>query len=101
MSYLLEETIKRLQEENSELRKRIETLETVVAEVTPELDGMTLLGRIKSLKTKTLELSKEKLVLSVLARQVRKLLVSSSDSEESETNLETAKKLLDEELFKK
>lgn len=101
MSHFLEETVKRLQEENSELRQRIETLESIVAEVTPELDGMTLVGRIKSLKTKTIQLSKEKLVLSVLARQVRKLLVSSTDSKESEANLDTAKKLLDEELFKK
>lgn len=101
MSHFLEETVKRLQEENSELRRRIEALGSIVAEVTPELDGMTLIGRIKSLKTKTIQLSKEKLVLSVLARQVRKLLVSSTDSKESEANLDTAKKLLDEELLKK
>jgi predicted RNase H-like nuclease (RuvC/YqgF family) len=101
VSHFLEETVKRLQEENSELRRRIEALGSIVAEVTPELDGMTLIGRIKSLKTKTIQLSKEKLVLSVLARQVRKLLVSSTDSKESEANLDTAKKLLDEELLKK
>lgn len=95
------EPLARLQRENFELRVKFEQLERLVSEVTPELEGLTLEARIKALKTKTLSLSKDKLRLGVLVRHIRKLLVSSTIAGETEQNLEQAKKLLDQELFKK
>ena len=90
-----------LQQENAELRKRIESFEQQIASVAPELEGMTLGGKIKSLKEKNLRLVKDNLRYSVLVRHVRKLLVSSILEEETEENLTMAKKLLDDELFRK
>ena len=91
----------RLQKENFDLRLKFEALEKIVSEVTPELEGLTLEARIKALKTKTLNLSKDKLRLSILVSYIRKLLVSSTISGETEHNLDQAKKLLDEEIYKK
>jgi hypothetical protein len=93
--------LERLQLENSALRLKLESLDRLVAEVTPELDGLSLEARIKRLKVKSLELSKDKLRLGVLVRHIRKLLISSVNTEENKTNLDQAKKLLDQELYKK
>lgn len=91
----------RLQNENFVLRLKLEALERLVSEVTPELEGLTLEARIRALKTKTLGLARDKLRLGVLVRHIRKLLVSSTIPGETEQNLDQAKKLLDQELFKK
>lgn len=96
-----DDPIARLQNENFVLRTKFESLERLVSEVTPELDGLSLESRIKALKSKTLDLAKDKLRLCVLVRHIRKLLVSSTISNETEQNLEQAKKLLDQEIFKK
>lgn len=90
-----------LQLENSSLRRKFESLERVVGEVTPELEGLSLETRIKQLKTKNLELAKDKLKYAVLVRHIRKLLISCVSKEENEENIERAKTLLDQELYTK
>lgn len=97
----LDAPLLRLQNENNALRNKIRGLEILIEEVTPELDGITLETRIKHLKTKNLDLLKDKIRLRVLIHHLRKLMVSSVSLEENKKNTEQVKSLLEQELYRK
>lgn len=88
-----------LQLENKNLRLKLENLETMISEITPELEGLSLETRILKIKSKNLQFAKDNLKFGVLIRHIRKLLVSTSSPDQDSKNVEKVKRLLDQELY--